>query len=168
MAMPLSEVDRLEEINVDRIERAGEQEVIQYRGQILPLIRPQEHLPERRRTPREPVSQEAVEREIQVVVYSHEGGSYGLVVDSIEDIADESVTVKREGTRDGILGVIVIQCRTEEDFGFHVLYGFSAAFAVAIIYSYRNQLAEKVYLLYGLGGLFIAGLGLRAMSIVSG
>ena len=67
-----------------------------------------------------------------------------------------------------VLGVIVIQGRTEEDFGFHVLYGFSAAFAVAIIYSYRNQLAEKVYLLYGLGGLFIAGLGLRAMSIVSG
>ena len=67
-----------------------------------------------------------------------------------------------------VLGVIVIQGRTEEDFGFHVLYGFSAAFAVAIIYSYRNQLADKVYLLYGLGGLFIAGLGLRAISIVTG
>ena len=67
-----------------------------------------------------------------------------------------------------VLGVIAIQGRTEEDFGFHLLYGFSAGFAVAIIYSYRNQLADKVYLLYGLGGLFIAGLGLRAMSIVSG
>lgn len=67
-----------------------------------------------------------------------------------------------------VLGVIVIQGRTDEDFGFHVLYGFSTAFAVAIIYSYRHQLAEKVYLLYGLGGLFIAGLGLRAMTIVSG
>lgn len=67
-----------------------------------------------------------------------------------------------------VLGVIAIQGRTDEDFGFHVLYGFSAAFAVGIIYSYRTQLADKVYLLYGLGGLFIAGLGLRAMTIVTG
>lgn len=63
-----------------------------------------------------------------------------------------------------VLGVILIQCRNTDDFGFHVLYGFSAAFAVAIVYSYRNQLGDKKYLLYGGGGLFIMGLGLRAIS----
>ena len=44
--------------------------------------------------------------------------------------------------------------------------GFSAAFAVGILYSYRSQLADKVYLLYGCGGLFIAGVALRAMTEV--
>ncbi len=43
--------------------------------------------------------------------------------------------------------------------------GFSAAFAVGIIYSYRGQLQDKVYLLYGFGGLFIMGLGLRLLAI---
>ena len=64
-----------------------------------------------------------------------------------------------------ILGVWLVQGRPRDgDFGFHELYGFSAAFAVAIVYSYRNQLGEKRYLLYGGGGLFIMGLGLRAIA----
>jgi hypothetical protein len=36
---------------------------------------------------------------------------------------------------------------------------------VAIIYSYRHQLAQYLYLLYGLGGLFVMGLAIRAMFI---
>lgn len=67
-----------------------------------------------------------------------------------------------------VLGVVLIQGRTQEDFSFHVLYGFSAAFAVGIIYSYRSQLADKRYLLYGCGGLFIMGLGLRAVTTLPG
>ena len=45
----------------------------------------------------------------------------------------------------------------------HELYGFSALFAIAILYAYRNQLREKQYLLYGFGGLFIMGLGIREL-----
>ena len=37
--------------------------------------------------------------------------------------------------------------------------------SVGIIYSYRHQLAGRRYLLYGLGGLFLMGLGIRAMVI---
>ncbi len=66
------------------------------------------------------------------------------------------------------LGVVVLQGHEGEDYGFHVLYGFSAAFAVGIIYSYRSQLADKKYLLYGFGGLFIMGLGLRLLSLGEG
>lgn len=66
------------------------------------------------------------------------------------------------------LGVLILQDHKGDDYGFHVLYGFSAAFAVGIIYSYRSQLAEKKYLLYGFGGLFIMGLGLRLLSIGQG
>ena len=46
-----------------------------------------------------------------------------------------------------------------------MFYGFVAIIAVAIIYSYRAQMAKHLYLLYGLGGLFLMGLGIRAMLV---
>ncbi len=48
---------------------------------------------------------------------------------------------------------------------FHMFYGFVAIIAVAIIYSYRAQMKHRLYLLYGLGGLFLMGLGIRAMLV---
>ena len=39
VALPLDAVDRLEEIAQDRVERIGSQEVVQYRGRVLPLVR---------------------------------------------------------------------------------------------------------------------------------
>ena len=46
---------------------------------------------------------------------------------------------------------------------FHMFYGFVAIIAIGIIYSYRQQLEHLRYALYGGGGLFIMGLGIRAM-----
>ena len=48
---------------------------------------------------------------------------------------------------------------------FHMFYGFVAIIAVGIIYSYRAQLRHRLYLLYGLGGLFVMGLGIRALLV---
>ncbi len=48
---------------------------------------------------------------------------------------------------------------------FHMFYGFVAIIAVGVIYSYRHQLRHRLYLLYGFGGLFIMGLGIRAMLV---
>ena len=48
---------------------------------------------------------------------------------------------------------------------FHMFYGFLAVFAVAIIYSYRQQVGGRLYLLYGFGGLFVMGLGVRALTV---
>lgn len=48
---------------------------------------------------------------------------------------------------------------------FHMFYGFVAIIAVGIIFAYRNQLKAWQYLLYGLGGLFLMGLGIRAMIV---
>jgi hypothetical protein len=47
----------------------------------------------------------------------------------------------------------------------HALYGFSAVFAVGILYSYRSSsfMRGKEYLLYAGGCLFIMGLGLREL-----
>jgi hypothetical protein len=48
---------------------------------------------------------------------------------------------------------------------FHLFYGFMAIIAVGILYSYRQQMLDRLYLLYGLGGLFVMGLGIRAVLV---
>jgi hypothetical protein len=63
------------------------------------------------------------------------------------------------------LGVAMIAGKTVPDLQFHMLYGFSTIIAVGIIYSYRHQLRDRIYLLYGFGGLFLMGLSIRAMQI---
>ena len=63
------------------------------------------------------------------------------------------------------IGVTLVNKYKLEFPAFHAFYGFVAIMAVAIIYSYRFQLKSKVYLLYGGGGLFLMGLGIRAMLV---
>ena len=60
------------------------------------------------------------------------------------------------------LGVWLLNDGFEVD-QFHQFYGFVAIIAVAIIYSYRQQMKAHQYLLYGFGSLFLMGLGLRAV-----
>ena len=64
-----------------------------------------------------------------------------------------------------VLGVAVVNRNKIEYPAFHAFYGFVAIIAIAIIYSYRAQLKSKMYLLYGFGGLFIMGLGIRALLV---
>ncbi len=63
-----------------------------------------------------------------------------------------------------IMGVVLVSREKLVAPQFHMFYGFVAIISVGIIYSYRNYpfLKGKVYLLYGLGSLFIMGLGIRA------
>lgn len=61
------------------------------------------------------------------------------------------------------LGVAYQNASGIEPTSLHLLYGFAALFGVGILYSYRHQLADRVYLLYGLGGLFLMGMGIRSM-----
>lgn len=62
-----------------------------------------------------------------------------------------------------VLGVVLAQGYESDGLKFHMFYGFVAAFTVAIVYSYRAQLEPHRYLLYGLSGLFLMGLCLRAI-----
>ena len=66
------------------------------------------------------------------------------------------------------LGVIALQADGVEASGEHTLYGFLTLASVGIIYSYRQQIMEWQYLLYGLGSLFIAGLAIRAIFLTNG
>jgi hypothetical protein len=63
------------------------------------------------------------------------------------------------------LGVGMVSGQGRKAPQFHMFYGFVAIIAVGIIYSYRQQLRHRLYLLYGGGGLFIMGLGIRAMLV---
>jgi hypothetical protein len=63
------------------------------------------------------------------------------------------------------LGVGLVAGQGYEVAQFHAFYGFVAVATVGIVYSYRQQIAAHRYLLYGLGGLFLMGLALRAIVI---
>jgi hypothetical protein len=63
------------------------------------------------------------------------------------------------------LGVALVAVQHYEVAQFHAFYGFVAIATVGIIYSYRQQVVPHRYLLYGLGGLFLMGLALRALAI---
>ena len=63
------------------------------------------------------------------------------------------------------LGVGLVAGQKIEAPKFHMFYGFVAIIAVGILYSYRFQMRHRLYLLYGLGGLFIMGLGIRALLV---
>jgi two-component system chemotaxis sensor kinase CheA len=102
MAMPLSLVARLEEFDPSVIEWAGGHRVVQYRGEILRLVDLREMLggQDPKRTESDP---------LQIVVYSENGCSVGLVVEQILDIVDEVVTGTQRVSRPGILAAAVIQ-----------------------------------------------------------
>ncbi len=63
------------------------------------------------------------------------------------------------------LGVALVALQDHEVAQFHAFYGFVAIATVGIVYSYRQQIAPHLHLLYGLGGLFLMGLAIRAMTI---
>jgi chemotaxis protein histidine kinase CheA len=106
MAIKLSAVARLEEFPAESIEIAGEQETVQYRGQIMPLVRLSEAFPARHRS-----ADEGADPVQVVVVYGGSGRNVGLIVDSILDVVDESYTLDRQTARRGVIGSAVIQQR---------------------------------------------------------
>jgi len=107
LAIPLSQVARLEELALTTVEKADGQPVVQYRNQILPLIYVSDLLGGS--------SASAVSSDtMQVVVYTEEGRSVGLVVDRILDIVEANVKVQQAGRRAGVLGSAVIQQRVTD------------------------------------------------------
>ena len=64
-----------------------------------------------------------------------------------------------------VLGVALVAAEDVEVAPFHAFYGFVALATIGIVYSYRHQLRPHLHLLYGLGGLFLMGLALRAITI---
>ena len=104
VAIPLAIVARLEEFPRTVVERAGTQEVMQYRGQIIPLVRLSQVIPGT-----SDAESLAKTGSIQVVVYSEGKRTVGLVVDRIVDIVEEQAAVESLVPRAGIVGSFVTQ-----------------------------------------------------------
>jgi two-component system chemotaxis sensor kinase CheA len=115
MAIPLSTLARLEEFPVAQVEMSGSQWVTQYRGQILPLVRLNVVLEERRNKLRALQAPPAVDSgPIQVLVLHHDGRSFGLVVERILDIVEDRADVRSAATRAAVLYSVVIEDRVTE------------------------------------------------------
>ena len=109
MAIDLALVARLEEFTRDTVEVAADQEVVQYRGKIMPLVRVSEVLESKGGK-----AAENGQESLHVVVYADKGRSVGLVVDRILDIVEESFVMQRQTGRKGVMGSAVIQKRVTD------------------------------------------------------
>ncbi len=101
IAIDLSLVARLEQFPLKAIEKSGAHEVVQYRGQIMPLIHLSNVLGR--------AHGEEAKSTLNVVVYRDQGKSVGLVVAQIADIVEERVKVKSEHHGGYLSGTAVVQ-----------------------------------------------------------
>ncbi|MEU2350550.1 chemotaxis protein CheA [Modestobacter sp. NPDC049651] len=105
VAIPLDTVTRLEQVRTETVERVGQREVVQYRGQILPIVRLDRHLGAYGDSDREV---------LEVIVYADHGRSVAIVVEEILDIVDGEAAVQSDIDDMGLLGSAVIGDRVTE------------------------------------------------------
>lgn len=115
MAVPLSKVARLEEVPHSEIEQLGEQQVLRYRGAILPLVDVSRELArleggdkfaDKRR--------EWTDELAPIVVYSLGDERLGLIVDRILDIVAEADLNRSRASRPGVLYTAIVQEKVTE------------------------------------------------------
>lgn len=118
VALPLSAVNRLEQFPLHHLERIGGHEVVQYRGEILPLVRMDSAL--------QSFGDHSEADPIQVVVCEHDGRMVGFVVAQIHDIVEDDLAVRTPLDTGGHQGSAVV--------GEHVTELVDVGRAVSAIY----------------------------------
>jgi two-component system chemotaxis sensor kinase CheA len=115
LAVPLSLVARLEEFARSKIEHAGGRQVVQYRGQILPLIPLASYL--------DPASADLSAEcdPAQVIVFSDGDRRIGLLVEQIVDIVEDVVTAKQNANHTGLLGSAVVGQKVTDFLDLHAV-----------------------------------------------
>ncbi|HUC49338.1 MAG TPA: hybrid sensor histidine kinase/response regulator [Xanthobacteraceae bacterium] len=101
-AVPLSLVTRLEEIDRQRIEISDGRCLVQYREQLMPLLRIDDQTG---------LKKEGTQ---PILVFSEHGRSMGLAVDEIIDIVEDKLDIEVGGNRPGVLGYAVVKGNTTE------------------------------------------------------
>jgi len=101
-AVPLSLVTRLEEIDCRKIEISDGRHLVQYRDQLMPLLRI------------DPESSLKKEGAQPILVFSDQGRSMGLLADEIIDIVEQRLDIEVSSDRPGLLGYAVIKGATTE------------------------------------------------------
>jgi two-component system, chemotaxis family, sensor kinase CheA len=113
-AVLLSLVTRLEEIDVRKIESSNGRSLVQYRGQLMPLIPVNEDV-RIKSTGKQPL-----------LVFSDEGRSMALVVDEIVDIVEQKLDIELVSHEPGVLGSALIRGQATEviDIGYYLPLAF--------------------------------------------
>jgi two-component system chemotaxis sensor kinase CheA len=106
IAIPLATVTRLEEFPATSIEHVGSRELVQYRDEVLPLVRLTGVLGGAGRRGDDGV--------LAVVVCVTRGRAVGLVVDAILDIVEGGLSSRDNLDGVGLLGTAVVQDRITE------------------------------------------------------
>jgi two-component system chemotaxis sensor kinase CheA len=101
-AVPLSLVTRLEEIDCKKIELSNGRHMVQYRGQLMPLVRVSDEVHIKR------------DGSQPLLVFSDGHRSMGLVVDQIVDIVEEKLDIEVGSDRSGVLGSAVVRGQATE------------------------------------------------------
>ncbi|GAB2175385.1 chemotaxis protein CheW [Dongia sp. agr-C8] len=116
MAVPLALVARLEEIDRKTIERSNDRSVVQYRGQLMPLI------------PMSPEHEMGGQKEGRqpVLVFADRDHSMGLMVDEIVDIVEAKLNVDLAAEQPGRIGSAIIAGQATEivDAGYYLSQAF--------------------------------------------
>lgn len=96
-AVPLSLVSRLEDIDTSRIEIANGKQLIQYRGELIPLIKFDD-------------SVETKEDGMQpTLIFSDGRRTMGLMIDEIIDIIEEHINIQINSSNPQLLGSAIIK-----------------------------------------------------------
>lgn len=113
-AVPLALVARLEEIDLSTVEYSNAQRVVQYRGQLMPLI------------PYNEDYEWKSEGMQSILVFTDKDRSMGLVVEEIIDIVEDEVKVELRSSSDGLVGSAVINGKATDiiDAGYYLTIGF--------------------------------------------
>jgi two-component system, chemotaxis family, sensor kinase CheA len=101
-AVPLSLVTRLEEVDAKKIELSNGRHLVQYRGQLMPLVQVNAE------------STVRTEGTQPLLVFSDAGRSMGLVVDEIVDIVEDKLDIEVASDTAGVLGSAVIKGQATE------------------------------------------------------
>jgi len=102
-AVPLSLVTRLEEVDCKKIELSNGRYLVQYRGQLMPLVRVNDDVNVR------------TEGAQPLLVFSDAGRSMGLVVDEIVDIVEERLDIQVGSSETtGVIGSAVVKGQATE------------------------------------------------------
>jgi len=101
-AVPLSLITRLEEIDARKIELSNGRHMVQYRGQLMPLISMNETVS---------VKGEGAQ---SLLVFSDGSRSMALVVDEIVDIVEDRLDIQVTGDNAGVLGSAIIKGHATE------------------------------------------------------
>ncbi len=135
-AVPLSLVARLEEIELEKVEVSNGQYVVQYRGQLMPLV------------PMEGAAELGSEGRQPVIVFSDRDRSMGLVVDEIVDIVEGRVKIELTSDREGYVGTAVIAEKATDivDVGFYLTQAYKDWFGGASTESFGEGAASRVLL----------------------